>query len=252
MATTAALPCVLLVEDDPVSRAFLAAAVEAMPARVEVADTLAAASALASARRHDAWLIDANLPDGRGETLLARVRRLWPGVPAIAHTADNDPGSAATLRAAGFDDVLVKPLPASTLLCTLRALLAEAAAAPARPARLVQDDWDDELAVSALNGSREHVATLRALFLDELPSVQRRVASAVRDGDAEALRAELHRLRASCGFVGAVRLRHAVERLAAGPDAASLQEWDAAACALTGEPAQAAVAAAAEAPIAVG
>ncbi len=71
---TSTLPHVLLVEDDPVSRAFLGAAIQAVPATVDAADTMAAAFALATAGPYDLWLFDANLPDGSGIELLTRLR----------------------------------------------------------------------------------------------------------------------------------------------------------------------------------
>ena len=74
-------PCLLLVEDDPVSAAFLRDAAAALPARVVDAGTLAEAMAEAAATRFDLWLVDANLPDGRGESLLQALRAR--GVDAV-------------------------------------------------------------------------------------------------------------------------------------------------------------------------
>lgn len=228
--TMTPLPRILLVEDDPVSRAFLAAAVAALPAQVETADSLAAATALATTRRYDLWLFDANLPDGRGEELLQRLRRTQPDVPAIAHTADAAAGSTQALIAAGFATALVKPLPASAVLAAVRALL------PAPAPAAVWADWDDEAANRALNGRHEHVAALRNLFLGELPLVLERIAAAVERDDRDGLRAEAHRLRASCGFVGAVRLQSALQVLDAAPQCPTAwRAFAAAARALTGE-----------------
>ena len=58
-------PRVLLVEDDPISGRVLAAAVAALPARVDTACSCAAALELAARFRHDAWLIDAHDPAHR-------------------------------------------------------------------------------------------------------------------------------------------------------------------------------------------
>ena len=56
-------PAVLLVEDDPASRAFLAAATAALPARVVEADGCRAAlEAAASAPPFDLWLVDQSDP----------------------------------------------------------------------------------------------------------------------------------------------------------------------------------------------
>ena len=49
------LPRILLVEDDPVSQAFLAAAIEALPATIDRAESLAAARKLAARQVHAVW-----------------------------------------------------------------------------------------------------------------------------------------------------------------------------------------------------
>lgn len=221
----AALPRILLVEDDPTSRAFLAAAAAATPARVDEADGVAAALALAASTRHDLWLVDANLPDGSGAELLRQLRADHGGAAAIAHTASTEPATAEALRAAGFDEVLVKPLPAATVQAAIRSRLGGAhSLSPARPV------WDDAAAAAALNGNMAHVQTLRSLFADDLPNTQARVQAAAAHGDAAAMQAELHKLRASCGFVGAGRLGDAVAALQAGPaDPARVAAFEAAA-----------------------
>jgi DNA-binding response OmpR family regulator len=231
---TSTLPHVLLVEDDPVSRVFLGAAIQAVPATVDAADTVAAAFALATAGPYDLWLFDANLPDGSGIELLTRLRARDAETPALAHTASEDGAVIDALIAAGFREVLVKPLPAVAVQAVIRRALGliggsagmqdEAASIADLPV------WDDDAAARALNGNREHIATLRALFVVELLGLRQRVATAARDQNLAGLRSELHRLRASCGFVGAARLGHATQEL--HNDAGSilrLQDFDIAA-----------------------
>lgn len=209
MPPIAALPRLLLAEDDPVSAAFFLAALEALPAHVDHADGIAGALRLAAAQRHDLCLIDAHLADGSGIELLARLRRSRPGMPALAHTAaDGDAARDRRLLDAGFAAVLHKPVTPPALLAAVRAHLP--AAAPA-------GDWDDDAALKALNGQSAHVKALRELFLSELPGARERIAAAAGAGDHERLRAELHRLQAGCGFVGAARLAGAVAALRARP-----------------------------------
>ncbi|GAB3096585.1 response regulator [Lysobacter terrae] len=202
-------PRILLVEDDPVSRQFLSAAVQALPATVDAADSMAAAIALTVAGHYDLWLIDAHLPDGSGEQLLARLRSRDRATPALAHTAGADAASQQALLDAGFRQVLVKPMPSTAV----RFALQEALGLAADAASTAPLDWDDEAAARALNGNREHIAALRKLFVAELPGVVERVRNAFRNEDFQGLHAELHRLRASCGFVGADRLQAAVQAL---------------------------------------
>lgn len=221
-------PRILLVEDDPVSRAFLAAAVEALPADVDAVANCAEAARRAAREPHDLWLIDAHLPDGSGEALLARLRR-FSDTPALGHTASHDRQELDRLVASGFLEVLVKPIAPGALQAAIRRALgtpdAIDADTPRRGGR--RPVWDDDAALSALGGERAHVDALRRIFLQELPGQRLAVDAALAAGDGEGAGAVLHRLRASCGFVGAARLAEAVRTLHADLHApASLRRFD--------------------------
>lgn len=217
------VPAILLVEDDPVTCAFLLAAIEALPAKVDTANSVAAADGLARVRDYDLWLIDANLPDGQGTDLLSRLRGSGLRTPALAHTAAHERGALEALVEAGFLDALVKPMPAAVLQAAIRGALGsqrpddasgnlDAREHPATQA------WDDAAALAALNGQRAHVDALRKLFLDELPAARDRIRNAAQAGDVDDLRDALHKLRASCGFVGAARLQATVRALQSHPE----------------------------------
>lgn len=211
-------PSILLVEDDPISALFLSAALETLPARVQIAGDCA--QALAAAGPFDVWLIDANLPDGTGTALLQHLRMTDTTASALAHTADATPAMRDRLLQAGFADVLVKPLSAQALLDAVRAALgrAETDAPSARP------DWDEAAALAALAGNRDHVATLRQLFLTELPATRAACLDAFARADDAALRAQLHRLQASCGFAGAAALAEVASRWHAAPADSELRD----------------------------
>ncbi|TWT20385.1 response regulator [Luteimonas marina] len=225
----------MLVEDDPTSRAFLQAATEALPAEVDVAGSMAEATTLAARHAHALWLIDANLPDGTGAALLARLRARRLTTPAIAHTASHERGEHDALMAAGFVATVAKPLSAEAWMAAIRlALDGTPWASPARSAIAGEatvdlygiPTWDDDRALAALAGNAGNVAALRTLFLAELPGVRDAVAAAAGDGDADAIRASLHRLRAGCGFVGAARLEAAAAKLRDAPSSdAALQAF---------------------------
>jgi DNA-binding response OmpR family regulator len=207
----------LLVEDDPISRAFFQATLQSLPAQVDLADSVAAALACAQTPHHDLWLIDANLPDGTGADLLQQLQRQRPGTLALAHTADASDAVRAQLLGAGFAEVLLKPLGPERLLQAVRRLLARGRAGAAPGAAEVAVDWDETTALAALNGERSHLIALRELFLAELPGTRDAVASALQTSDEQAVRSHLHRLQASCGFVGAARLARAVRQLHGDP-----------------------------------
>lgn len=227
----AQIPRVLLVEDDPTSRLFLTAALSALPAEVDAADSFAAALALAQHQDYALWMIDARLPDGTGPDLLARLRGQHPHTPALAHTAANDLHVLRDLRAAGFLDVLVKPMTIAQAQAGVRAALGTTGATVGTAAfESSLALWDDAGAERALNGNRAHVDTLRALFVGELAKAVEAIAGAAAREDADGMRADLHRLRASCGFVGATRLAATVQALQDDPgSAARLVEFEQAA-----------------------
>lgn len=203
----AAKPSLLLVEDDPISAAFLAEGAALLGLDVQHTADAASARAVGHARRYDLLLIDAHLPDGLGEDLLLALRAAGQNAPALAHTAEPDANLQRRLLDAGFRAVLRKPLPVAELHAALRRYLHAGNGAV----------WDDAAALAALGGKSEQVATLRGLFLDELPGQRTRIASAASKGDETTVREELHRLSASCGFVGATELADAVRGLRAAP-----------------------------------
>lgn len=216
---------ILLVEDDPTSREFIAHALECLPALVDRAGSIREAIAISGRRHHDLWLIDAQLPDGCGSELLSQLRQRGLDTPAIAHTASTDCGVGAALMAAGFADVLIKPLASSAIRHAVGHLLGAPSnhepPLPGHPAAGPLLVWDDAAAARALGGNSHHVRALRRLFMDELPMVWQRVRSAIDRGEHDALGDELHRLQASCGFVGATRLGE-VARLLQGATADAL------------------------------
>lgn len=226
-------PLVLIVEDDPVSGVFLRDAAERFPADVTLADSLADARARLAHTRYDLLLVDANLPDGAGRDLLKTLRARGNRTPALAHTAAADAQIEADLRAVGFLEVLCKPLSMADLHAALARHL-PAASAPKVAGHA--SDWDDAAALAAVGGEAAHVDALRQLFLAELPAQRSRITAAHANGEAETMRAELHRLTASCGFVGAARLSSAVHALQAAPaDAGALAAFQHAADALLRE-----------------
>ena len=209
--STPPLPRLLLLEDAPVSARFLCEALAALPARVDHAATLAEAGRLAAAG--DAgWVFDARLPDGNAAALLPDLRARGFAVPALALSADVDDDVRRRLLAAGFAQVLAKPIAAGALRAAVRALL-PAMAAPV---------WDDAAAAAAM-GDAAAVTALRTLFVAELPGQCRLVHDACAAGDHAAARAVLHRMTSACGFVGAAALGRAVRAVMDDPaDAAAL------------------------------
>jgi CheY-like chemotaxis protein len=217
----------LLVEDDPVSAAFLEAALSRVPMRVDVARDLASAQRLATSGAHDVWVVDANLPDGRGDALLLGLRAYGLSTPAIAHTAAREAREHERLMAAVFLVVLVKPLSSSEVVAAARmALGLDATVRRPRASDGAIPLWDDASALDALLGRRADLDALRVLFRPELDALQASVRDAIDAGDPAALRSVLHRVRASCGFVGAARLGEAAAQLSVADPATAWPHFD--------------------------
>lgn len=211
----------LLLEDDPASAHALRAGLESLPAVVDHAANVAQAAALAGRGGHALWLFDLQLPDGRGDELLARLRAQGLQTPALALSADPD------VAPAGFLRVIGKPLALADLRGAVAAVLP--------PGRL--PPWDDVAGLAAVAGQASALQTLRRLFLDELPEQRRQVRAACQAGDQAAARAHLHRLKAGCGFVGALPLLAAVRALHATPDdAGALERFEVCTSRLLAEP----------------
>ena len=210
-------PHILLVEDDAVSRAFLGEALAMLPAQVDAAASIASALALAGTKRHSLWLIDAHLPDGSGIDCLLALRRAHPGIPALAITAQALRDQFDAMCAAGFVEVLQKPITVASLLAPVRRTLGHPFAKSTIEHAGKQPAWDEMQALSALGGNPDMVVILRKMFIAELPSQRQRVSRACRENRGDAARDELHKLKASCGFVGAARLLLAVNALSDFP-----------------------------------
>lgn len=206
----------LLVEDDNVSRSFLSEVLGTLPAEVDQACDIAQALQLAKHHLHDLWLIDAHLPDGDGIDCLAKLRLLHD-TPALAITAGATREELDHLCASGYLEVLLKPVSIALLQGTVARLLGGAPSPPDRVHSGKLPAWDEARALAAIGGNREALRALRTLFLAELPGLRTQVLSAASDGDEARLLAVLHKLKASCAFVGATRLLGAVEALANSP-----------------------------------
>lgn len=202
----------LVVEDDAASREF-ARGTLAPFATVDTARTLADAGALCAEHRYTLLLLDVALPDGQGDAWLSRQRALGNRTPAVALTAELDAERRRRLLASGFVEALGKPLAEDALLRALAPWIGERTA-----------PWNDALALSALGGARETLQRMRRLFIEELPQQRAQAARALAEGNHDALKAVLHRLRAGCGFVGAEALSKAVDALHDAPADAGAAE----------------------------
>lgn len=208
----------LLVEDDPLAREVLARHARTLQFVPLAAATLAEARILLRrGGRFAASVIDLDLPDGPGSSLLADHREAL-GTP-IASSADWDPGKRRAALDAGFHTTLAKPCSREALEAALAGIahVAETHGEYGAPI------FDDDAALRAL-GSKASVQALRRLLADELPAYRSRMLAHVAEDDQPGLRAQLHRLVSAAGFTGAAALRQAVTAYQAAPAAERLEQ----------------------------
>jgi signal transduction histidine kinase/HPt (histidine-containing phosphotransfer) domain-containing protein len=212
---------VLLAEADPL---FQEIALELLAqAGLDAVLVTSGAAAVAEARRvpHDLLLCAQELA-GREDAELARqVASLraaaGPGPRLVALTTDEEEGPARCL-AAGFDDVLPKPLDPDRLPALLARWLAPRTTAPTRQR---DDAWPAGLApwIEVDEGLR-HVAGNQRLYRELLQRFAarhadggRRLLEALRLPAADAARRELHTLKGAAATLGARRVATAAAAL---------------------------------------
>ncbi len=213
----------LLVEDDPISRSFLEDALGSVPAVVDSTSDIASAIPLARLHCHALWIVDAHLPDGNGIDCL-RALRMIGDTTALAVTASTAREELDALCRAGFIEVLCKPVSVALLCATVGRLVGQAPRGIREPSPGKLPVWDEAQALSAIGGDRTALLKLRGLFQAELPILLDELQRARLAGNTRAAQAVLHKLKASCGFVGAARLCRAVDVLAQSPMDAQLAQ----------------------------
>jgi DNA-binding response OmpR family regulator len=123
---------VLLVEDEPEMAAALTAALKKYDIVVDCTRTLREAKEMLVAGVHDTVLLDRQLPDGEGLTLISALRSQGATMPIIVLTAKGELTDRIFGLDHGADDYLAKPFAIEELLARIRAVLR-------RPGQLAPD-----------------------------------------------------------------------------------------------------------------
>ncbi len=113
---------VLVVDDEPQIRKFLAVSLEAYEYLPFEAASAAEAIHMASLHRPDVMLLDLGLPDREGIEIIREVRT-WSKMPIIVLSVrDNEPQKVEAFDA-GANDYLTKPFGVAELMARIRASL---------------------------------------------------------------------------------------------------------------------------------
>ncbi len=231
---------VLVAEDHPVNRAYLAAVLDSLGHRTFFAADGEEAVSAASQRRFDIVLMDLHMPrmDGINATRIIRALAdpALATVPIVALTADAFPETRQRCMLAGMNDFLTKPISAQALAATMRRLFGGGAGAvhaggsgqgEALPTRHHRVDslllpvgaavLDQATLNTALQSmSRERLSSLLVAFLDEAPATLARLRAAVRDGQPLDLRVNAHAARGAALNLGLAALAATAEALREG------------------------------------
>ncbi len=220
---------VLVAEDHPVNRQYMAALLEGMGHKPYFAGNGLEAVQAIRGQRFDIVLMDLHMPllDGVGATLSIRALsdNVAATVPIIALTADAFAQTRERCLIAGMNDFLAKPVSPEKLSATLRRLFGaggRAAAVPTAPLDVgppeasppVLDRATLDAALHAM--SPERLSDLLADFFAQGPEMVERLRLALRDGQALDLRVNAHAARGAALNFGLNALAQTAQALHEG------------------------------------
>ncbi|BBB95099.1 DNA-binding response OmpR family regulator [Bradyrhizobium japonicum] len=159
---------VLLVEDQPDMVAALRAALARHDMLVDHAPDLLEAEAIAAAGSYDAIVLDRQLPDGDGLSLIAKLRASGNAVPVLVLTARGELADRVAGLDSGADDYLGKPFAFEELLARLRALLRRPAGVQQHAARIGRLSFDFTHREASVDGRPLELPRRERLVLESL------------------------------------------------------------------------------------
>jgi CheY-like chemotaxis protein len=189
---------VMLIEDNEISLRFIADAVALLPVQVDECRSFTEAKAMLEQNHYDLILSDIHLEDG---DLFHESSFLPRKINKIAMSAEITPGITNRLKALGIDCVLAKPISISEIHATVIQQLEITSQSDIELAL-----WDDNKALSALGNNSDTLRCLKDLFKAELPQMLQQIDVEFNYGNYHKITDILHKLKASCGFLGANKL----------------------------------------------
>ncbi|MEI3850993.1 MULTISPECIES: response regulator transcription factor [unclassified Ensifer] len=164
----------LLVEDELEMAAALSAALGRYDMILDHAPTLDHALAALANHVHDGIILDRQLPDGDGLSLIPRVRALKSGIPVIVLTARGTVDERVRGLDMGADDYLAKPFAVEELLARIRALMRRSPDIAPMTARIGKLVFDFDGRQAQVNGQLLDLPRRELLVLETLARRQGR------------------------------------------------------------------------------
>jgi CheY-like chemotaxis protein len=224
---------VLVAEDHPVNREYMAALLDSLGHHAHFAADGQEAVRAASEQPFDLVLMDLHMPVLDGVAATRAIRALpdpkAATLPIVGLTADAYAQTRERCLVAGMNDFLTKPVSPRKLSTSLRQLFGSAVAEPAtdpargsgkepvalapRPAAFI-DPAAIESALQAM--SRQRLAELIHDYLDGLPRTVQRLRAALRDAQPLDLQVHAHAARGAALNLGLCGLAATAEALQDG------------------------------------
>jgi PAS domain S-box-containing protein len=217
MARTTGLK-ILVVEDNPFNQKVSAMKLERWGHQVQLASSGREALAMLAEQKFDLLFTDVQMPDMDGYELTAAVRN-WENssqkrLPIVAMTAHAMKGIRERCLAAGMDDYVSKPIRDDDLLAAINRVMpavvesvedtsfnrSQDTAELAPPADL---EFDEEVVMSRVGGSREILQQLIGVFYQDCNNLMGKLHGAIKEGNAVGVRSAAHTIKGMVAFFGA-------------------------------------------------
>jgi DNA-binding response OmpR family regulator len=168
---------ILLVEDEPDMAALLRRALEKHDYVTDCAPSIEIAIEAIETVAHDLVILDRQLGDGDGASLIAYLRQRRPNVPIVILSARGSANDRIEGLNLGADDYLAKPFLVDELLARLRAVLRRPTQVVSKPLSIGNLSFDLDLGEVSINGERLDLPRREYLVLE---SLMRRAGRTVR------------------------------------------------------------------------
>jgi len=210
---------VLVAEDNPVNQEVARQLLQRLGHSAHIACNGAEALAALERSPLDLVLMDVQMPlmDGLAATAAIREKEKQSGghIPIVAMTAHAMKGDRERCLAAGMDAYITKPVQLRELGDTFDRFFPRRAPVrgPRIPAAATQEVLNPEVFLERVGGERSAALRLIELFLADYPETLRRIRSAIRGADADALARAAHSLKGSVANFAAPRAVRAAQAL---------------------------------------
>ncbi len=212
-------PLVLVVDDHPTNRELLARQVKLLGLRVKTAENGRVGVSLWRDGRFDMVITDCHMPDMDGYEMARSIRKIETSekrgrTPIIAWTANALSEEANRIKAAGMDELLVKPVNLNELRRMLQKWFfpqevaytgsSEAGVTQAKPTAAVAPI--DYAVLDTIMSDKDEQAKLLRDFVQHLRNDRSQLGEQLAQADRTAVQSAAHRMKGSCRMVGAGRL----------------------------------------------